>query len=167
MNKPIAIVLLAVLALVLILALKTLIPMFSNFLKNLPAGIFILFIVSILGVMAYLIYFLVSSGTPGGQMGNVEEEVPIVTKAPEQTEAEDVLAKLDHCIVLREDKIWIKGEEADMEKAEKYIDEHVESNTELVIVDDYSLASLHHKITKLCDKKGVNYRIENEKWMEQ
>ena len=36
---------------------------------------------------------------------------------------------------------------------------------EIIIVDDYSLSSLHHKITDLCDEKGVNYKNENEEWI--
>ncbi len=169
MNKPIAIILLVVLALVLILAIRALIPMFTNFLKNLPVGIFILFLVAVLGIMAYLIYFLINADAPGGQMGNVVEDLPQVTEAPEPEPQvpEEVPEKLKHCIVLKGDRIWIENQEVNTERVQSYIDEHVLSNTELIIVDDYALASLHHEITKLCDKKGVNYRIENEKWIEE
>ena len=171
MNKPFAIILLAVLALVLILAIRALIPMFTNFLKNLPVGIFILFLVAILGIMAYLIYFLINADTPGGQMGKPAEELPQVTEAPEDPDEpevpEEVPETLKHCIVLKGDRIWIENQQVNTERVQSYIDEHVLSNTELIIVDDYALASLHHEITKLCDKKGVNYRIENEKWIEE
>ncbi len=171
MNKPIAVILLVVLALILILAFKALIPMFTNFFKKLPLGIFLIFIAAILGVMAYLVYFLVTEDRHGGAAGDPAAEIPQITEAPLQQEdpgdTAGISEKLKHCIVLREDEIWIEGREVDLEQAEKYIDEHVESNTELVVADDYSLASLHHKITNLCDKKGVNYRIENEEWIKE
>ncbi len=171
MNKPIAIILLVVLALILILALRALVPMFTNFFKKLPLGIFLIFIAAILGVMAYLVYFLATEDRHGGAAGDPGAEIPQITDAPQQQEdpgePADISANLQHCIVLREDRIWIEGKEADLEQAGKYIDEHVESNTELVVVDDYSLASLHHQITNLCDKKGVNYRIENEEWIKE
>ncbi len=166
MNKYIAIILLAVLALILILFIKAMVPALTGFLKNLPKGIFILLFLVIVGMMIYLIHYLVNSGVYGGQQQNTEEQ-----QEQEELEEEEQLPENegviqpDHSIVLHNDVILISGREADMDTVEKYIDLHVENNTELVIVDDYSTAALHHRITKLCDEKGVNYRTENEEWI--
>lgn len=163
MNKPLAIILLVILAIVLVLLLRVLIPAFTNYLKNLPKGIFILLFVAIIAVMVYLIYFLISSAATGGEMGKTPEDEITV----QEENKEVVLEAVENCIILREDSIWINNVLVTMDYAEKYIDEHVESNTPIVIVDDYSLSSLHHEITELCDKKGVNYSTEDEKGNKQ
>ena len=160
MNKVTAIILLVLLALILILVIRALIPAFTDFLRKLPKGIFILLILVIIGMMAYLIRYLVVGEKHGGQQENAMEEQ---TDDP----SEEGPGIYEHCIIIRGDKIWINNGEADLEQVEKYIDEHVLSKTELVIADDYSTASLHHEITALCDKKGVRYRTENEEWLER
>ena len=164
MNKPLAIILLVLLTLVLVLLLRIFIPALTNYLKNLPKGVFVILFVALLGIMAYLIYFLVSPRYTGGEIGNALEESSV---EPEESNTDVVLEKIENCIILRNDQVWINNVQVDMDYVGKYIDEHVESNTQLIIVDDYSLASLHHQITALCDKKGVNYTEEDEEWIKQ
>ena len=154
MNSTLAIVLLIILAIILFFFLRALIPMFSNAIKNLPKGIFIVMFLTIIGIMAYLVWFLISPEVKGGSTGNSD------TKAP--TENAEVLEKDAHAIVLSEDRIFINDTEVDMEYVGKYIDKHVESNTPLTIVDDYSSSKLHHEITAMCDQKGVNYSYADE-----
>ncbi len=160
MNKPVAIILLVVLAVILVLLLRILIPVLSNYFKNLPKGIFILLFLLIIVAMVYLIYFIASSEPSGGEFGK-DSDKPVAEQKDNQNDV--ILEIVENCIILRDDEIWINNMQVDMAYAEKYIDEHVESNTPIVIVDDYSLASLHHKITDLCDKKGVKYSTEDEK----
>ncbi len=163
MNKYIAIILLAVLALILILFIKAMVPALTGLIKTLPKGIFILLFLVIVGMMIYLIYYLANSGVYGGQQQNAEEQQE-QQQEEEQLSGNEEILQPDHCIVLRNDVILIGDREADMSTVEKYIDWHVENNTELIIVDDYSTAALHHRISKLCDEKGVKYRTENEEW---
>lgn len=159
MNKPLAIILLVILALILVLLLRVFIPAVTNYLEHLPKGVFVILFIVILAVMGYLIYFLVTPKITGGETENVLEEPSI---GPEGSNTDVFQEKIENCIILRNDQIWIDNVQVDMNYVEKYIDEHVESNTPLIILDDYSLASLHHQITELCDKKGVNYTKEDE-----
>ncbi|MBO4373854.1 MAG: hypothetical protein J5829_01995 [Lachnospiraceae bacterium] len=163
MNKPIAIIVLIILVLFLVILLRILIPAFTNYLKNLPKGIFVLLVLAVIAAMVYLVVFLIKSNGTGGEIGNTPEEVETQV---EEEKNEVVLERIEDCIILRDDQIWINNVQVGMDFVEKYIDEHVVSNTHLTIVDDYSLASLHHEITALCDKKGVNYSNEDEKWIE-
>ncbi len=163
MNKYIAIILLAVLALILLLVIKAMVPALTGLIQTLPKGIFILLFLVIVGMMIYLIYYLANSGVYGGQQQNAEEQQE-QQQEEEQLSGNEEILQPDHCIVLRNDVILIGDREADMSTVEKYIDWHVENNTELIIVDDYSTAALHHRISKLCDEKGVKYRTENEEW---
>ncbi len=164
MNNTIAIILLVVLFLVLIILLKLIIPTLTKTLKSMPGWVFVIMIVAIIGVMGWLINYLISANKAGGgEIGNSPEE--ITTTEPEGNNVQDENAELADCIILRDDQIWIENVQVDITYAEKYIDEHVESNTRLTIVDDYALASLHHKITELCDKKGVKYDKKDEKWI--
>ena len=80
---------------------------------------------------------------------------------------EVITESTENCIILRNDEIWIDNQSVDWDTMEKYIDFHVENNIEISIIDDYSTAVLHHQITNLCDEKGVKYRTEDEKWIEQ
>lgn len=162
MNNTLAIILLVILTLVLILLLRVFIPAVTNYLKNLPKGVFVILFIVILAIMGYLIYFLASPKPAGGETGNAAEE-----SLTEPEESDVILEKIENCIILRNDQIWIDNVQVDMDYVGKYIDEHVESNTPLTIVDDYSLASLHHQITELCDKKGVNYTKEDEEWIKK
>ncbi len=167
MNSVVAIILLVVLALILILFIKAMIPALTGLIKTLPKGIFILLFLVIVGMMIYLVYYLMNSGIYGGQQQNTDEpqqEQEQQQEEEQQTGIEEIIQP-DHSIVIRYDVILIGDREVDMEAVEKYIDWHVENNTELVIVDDYSTAATHHKITKLCDEKGVKYRTENEEWI--
>ncbi|MCR5823035.1 MAG: hypothetical protein K6G60_01235 [Lachnospiraceae bacterium] len=166
MNKIVAIILLVILALILILFIKAMVPALTGFLKNLPKGIFILLFLVIVGMMIYLIWYLANSKVYGGQQQNADLQEQEEQQEEEQLKGNDEIIQPDHCIVLRDDVILISDREADMDTVEKYIDWHVENNTEMVIVDDYSTAALHHRITKLCDEKGVNYRTENEEWID-
>ncbi len=167
MNKTLAIILLVVLALILIMFIKALLPALTGFLKNLPKGIFILLFLVIVGLMAYLVIFIMNADVYGGsQMSGQEEvELPEDKEQQEEDETGEGASVPDHCILIREDRILIGDAEADMEAVGKYIDEHVVSNTPIVIVDDYSSAAVYHRITKLCDEKGVKYSKENEEWI--
>lgn len=162
MSKPLAIILLVILALILVLLLRVFIPAVTNYLENLPKGVFVILFIVILAVMGYLIYFLVTPQLTGGETESALEES---SAGLEGSDTDVILENTENCIILRKDQIWIDNVQVDMDYVEKYIDEHVESNTPLVILDDYSLASLHHQITELCDKKGVNYTKEDEEWI--
>ena len=89
------------------------------------------------------------------------------SEGTDATEEEVITEKIDNCIILRDNNIWIDNEIVDADAVNAYIDERVVNNIEITIVDDYSMASLHHEITDLCKKKGVNFKTENEKWLEQ
>ena len=160
MSNVAAIILLIVLAGVLFLLLRVLIPAFSDYIKQLPKSIFVVLFLVVISAMGYLVYHLVNSFQTGGEIGTASQE----TAEPAEEGRRDVtLEKMEDCIILRENQIWIENVQVGMPEVEKYIDEHVESNTRLTIIDDYALASLHHEITELCERKGVNYSNENEK----
>ena len=162
MNKVLAIILLIILLVILIYILKTILPAFARFITGLPKGIFIILLAGIVGLMGYLVFYLINSSQYGGVLADPASSVDI----PDPDE-EIVAEKIDNCIILRNDEIWIDNQIVDVDFLKTYIDERVESNTEITVVDDYSLSSLHHEITSICNEKGVNYRNEDEKWLEQ
>lgn len=168
MNKIVAIILLVILAVFLFFILKTLIPAFFSYLKKMPIGIFALLLMLVLAIMAYLIWFLVTSDGNGGALGNADNPGNTqISQEAQNTEGVESTKVLDNYILLRQDQILINNELVDMERLEMFIDDHVLSNTAIVIVDDYSSSSLHHTITEMCDKKGVKYSNKDEKWLEQ
>lgn len=161
MNKVIAIVLLVILVVVLILLLRPMISGITKSFMHLPVWMCVLLVVAvIIGIGALALYLFPMDGTRG-IIGGVGEESSSTTPV-EEAAMEDNISFVN-CIVLRDDQIWIDNTQVDMEYVEKYIDEHVESNTRITIIDDYALASLHHQITDMCDKKGVKYDKRDEK----
>lgn len=162
MNKTIAIIFLIIFAVIFIFMLKTLISAFANCIKNLPKGILVLLFLVIIGIMAYLIYYLIAANTAGGEAGNAAE----VVSAQAETVSSDASAEeIKDCIILRGDQILINNQPADMESVEQYLDGYTTGDTELVIVDDYSLLSLHQAITELCRERGVEYIEKDEKYL--
>ena len=160
-NLIVTIILLAVSLMLLVILLKTLWPTVLNFINHLPKIIIIISIVILFAVIFYLVS-LISPKIPGGMIVTQPE---VNESQEEETTQAVVKEKIDNCIILREDQIWIDNDQVDIDQVENYIDWHVENNIEIIIVDDYSLSSLHHKITDLCDEKGVNYKNENEEWI--
>lgn len=164
MSKIVAIIFLVICLVVLFLLIRMFTPAFKNLLSRLPKGIFVIIFLFVIGFIVYLVYFLFNNEAKGGNPG-IDGEV---TEVQETVESEDIVkANVENCIILRDEQIWIDNMQVDMEYVNQYIDYRVENNIELTIVDDYSVSSLHHEITELCDKKGVNYITENETWLEQ
>lgn len=160
-NLIVTIILLAISLMLLVVLLKTLLPTVLEFINRLPIIVKIIFIL----ILFAIVFYLVSSISPNIMGGMIGTQTEVKESLVEETTQAVVKEEIDNCIILREDQIWIENDQVDMEQVEKYIDEHVENNIELIIVDDYSLSSLHHKITDLCDEKGVNYKNENEEWI--
>ena len=153
MNNVIAIILLIILAVILIVFLKLVIPALSGFLKQIPKGTFVFLFLVVVGLMAYLIYYIVTYKDVHGNPGNPD------TTSPEAIESFSFSSPelKDDVIVLRGDKIFIEDAEVTLEEAEKFIDRHVEDNIEITIIDDYSLASLYHEISGMCTEKGAKF----------
>lgn len=167
MNKITAIVILVILAIVLFFLLKSFMPVFSRAIKNMPKGIFILLILVIIVVMIYLTSYIVNDRTGGNPGNNGESNDEIIEASMDDSQADVITESIENCIILRNDEIWIDNQKVEWDAMEKYIDVHVENNIEISIIDDYSTAVLHHKITDLCDEKGVKYKTEDETWIEQ
>ncbi len=167
MNKTVAIVILVILAIVLFFLIKSFLPVFTRAINQMPKGIFVLLILVIIVVMIYLVSFIVSDRTGGNPGSNGESKDDIIEASMDDNQDEVITESTENCIILRNDEIWIDNQSVDWDTMEKYIDFHVENNIEISIIDDYSTAVLHHQITNLCDEKGVKYRTEDEKWIEQ
>ncbi len=161
MSKPTAIILLILLALLLFGIFKIILPSIKIYISRMPKGIFVVLFLVVAGTMVYLVHYLVTDA-PGGISGN--EKTNDFTSAEKQDELPEV--NKENCIVLLGSEVYIENEKADSATIEKYIDYRVENNIQLVIIDDYSTAALLHEIKALCDKKGVRYSIEDEKWLE-
>lgn len=160
MSKPTAIILLVLLALLLFGIFKILLPSIKIYIARMPKGIFVLLFLVIVGVIIYLVHYLITGAT-GGNPGNEQtSEIAGI----EQEDAPKTLK--ENCIVLSGSDVYVENEKADSATLEKYIDYRVENNIPITIVDDYSTAALFREIKAICDKKGVRYSIENEKWLE-
>ena len=161
MSKPTAIVLLVILAVLLFLIIKILLPSIRIYISRMPKGIFVVLFLVIAGVITYLVHYLVTGAT-GGNPGNDN------TNEQAGIEKQEDMPKTvkENCIVLSGSEVYIENEKADSKTIDNYIDYRVENNIELTIVDDYSTAALFREIKAICDKKGVRYIIENEKWLE-
>ncbi|MCR5205327.1 MAG: hypothetical protein K6E47_09740 [Lachnospiraceae bacterium] len=160
MSKPTAIILLVLLALLLFGIFKILLPSIKIYIARMPKGIFVLLFLVIVGVIIYLVHYLITGAT-GGNPGNEQtSEIAGI----EQEDAPKTLK--ENCIVLSGSEVYVENEKADSATLEKYIDYRVENNIPITIVDDYSTAALFREIKAICDKKGVRYSIENEKWLE-
>lgn len=163
MSKIIAIVLLVVLIVVLFFIIKIFAQTFKDLIAHLPKGILILLLFAIIGAIVYLLWFVFTDeargGNPGAEGGSETQE--------ELAASEDlVMESVEKCIILRDDQIWIDNQQVEIEYVSDYIDDCVESVVPIVIVDDYSLSSLHHTIVDLCNKKGVQYSLEDETWLQ-
>ena len=157
MNKILALALLVIMALLLLFCIKKLFPS--------AVKIFYIFIIAIICCfMVYLLWYLID-GVPFGSTGSLTQE------SEEQSSIDIVLSaeKLENCIELREDEIYINNELIeDMSVVESYISQRANDNVTIVIVDNYSFASLHHEITDLCHEKGANWKtISYEEWIEE
>ena len=157
MNNVIAIIPLVILAVILIVFLRMVIPALSGFLKQIPKGTFIFLFLVVVGLMIYLIYYIATYKDVHGNPGNPD------TSSPETVESSSFSSpeQRDDVIVLRGDKIIINGTEVTLKEAEEFIDERVEGNIEITITDDYSLASLYHKISGMCIEKGAKFITED------
>ena len=159
MSKIIAIVFLVLCLMVLLFLIRMFTPAFKNILNQLPKGIFFILFILVIGFIIYLVYYIFMDDLKGGNPG--------IDGTTAEVQEDVIKESIDNCIILRDNQIWIDNQQVDMEAVDKYIDYRVENNIQLIIVDDYSLSSLHHEITELCEKKGVNYLTENETWLEQ
>ena len=145
MNSIIIIALLIVLALALLYCIKKLFPSAS------VRWFYAILAVIICCFMAYLLWRWVriphgSVGSPSQETEN--QDITVYEEIPEE--------KLANAIVLRDEQILINNEViTDMNVVESFIDERVENNIEIVIVDDYSVSTLHHCITDICKNKGI------------
>ena len=164
-SKIVASIVLLVLVVVLILLFRLIAPIIKNTINQIPKGILLILALAVLVFIICLIVYLFkdesSGGSPGA--GNSGNQMQI-------SEAESeviIIDNIENCIILRDDKVWIDNQIVDMDYVNEYIDYRVENNIQITIVDDYSLSSLHHEITDLCDNKGVNYITEDETWLEQ
>ncbi|MBR5179576.1 MAG: hypothetical protein IKW90_12370 [Lachnospiraceae bacterium] len=162
MSKPTAIILLVLLALLLFGIFKILLPSIKIYISRMPKGIFVLLFIVIVGAIVYLTHYLITGAT-GGNPGNEKNSE---LAGIEKQEDDGPKTVKENCIVLSGSEVYVENEKADSATIEKYIDYRVENNIQLTIVDDYSTAALFREIKAICDKKGVRYSIEDEKWLE-
>ncbi|MBQ5932410.1 MAG: hypothetical protein IJL55_01715 [Lachnospiraceae bacterium] len=160
MSKPAAIVLLVILVLLLFGVGKILLPSIRKYINRMPKGIFVLLFLAIACTVGYLIYYLVT-GTTGGTPGNESSNTASID---EENEAKPIK---ENCIVLSGPSQYIENKTVDDSALESYIDYRVKNNIPVTIVDDYATLELMKKVKGICDKKGVNYSIEDEKWLEK
>ena len=160
MSKPVAIILLVLLAVLLIVVIRILYPSIKHYINRMPKGIFVLLFLAIIGAGAYLIHYLIYGAT-GGLAGNDGSQ-----KEQEEVKEEETEIVRENCIVLRGSEIYVGNEKSDEEAMKKYIDVRVENNIPITLVDDYSTVALFRKVKTICDEKGVRYSIEDEKWLE-
>ena len=161
MSKPAAIVLLILLVLLLFGVGKILLPSVRKYISRMPKGIFVLLFLAIACTVGYLIYFLVTD-TTGGTPGNAGENR--TEAVDEENETKPIK---ENCIVLSGPSQYIENKSVDDSALEAYIDYRVKNNIPVTIVDDYATLDLMKKVKGICDKKGVNYSIEDEKWLEK
>jgi len=160
MSKPAAIILLIVLVLILFGLGKILVPSIRKYISRMPKGIFVLLFLAIACTVGYLIYYLITDttgGTPGNESSNT-------ASIDEENEAKPIK---ENCIVLSGPSQYIENKTVDDSALESYIDYRVKNNIPVTIVDDYATLDLMKKVKGICDKKGVNYSIEDEKWLEK
>ena len=160
MSKPAAIILLVVLVLLLFGIGKILVPSIRKYISRMPKGIFVLLFLAIACTVGYLIYYLITDttgGTPGNESSNT-------ASIDEENETKPVK---ENCIVLSGPSQYIENKTVDDSALESYIDYRVKNNIPVTIVDDYATLELMKKVKGICDKKGVNYSIEDEKWLEK
>ena len=122
--------------------------------------IFVLLFLAIACTVGYLIYYLITDttgGTPGNESSNT-------ASIDEENEAKPIK---ENCIVLSGPSQYIENKTVDDSALESYIDYRVKNNIPVTIVDDYATLELMKKVKGICDKKGVNYSIEDEKWLEK
>ena len=160
MSKPAAIVLLILLVLLLFGIGKILLPSVRKYISRMPKGIFVLLFLAIACTVGYLIYYLVTDRT-GGTPGNVGEN------STELVDEESEKPIKENCIVLSGPSQYIENKSVDDSALEAYIDYRVKNNIPVTIVDDYATLDLVKKVKGICEKKGVNYSIEDEKWLEK
>jgi len=160
MSKPAAIILLIVLVLLLFGIGKILVPSIRKYISRMPKGIFVLLFLAIACTVGYLTYYLITDttgGTPGNESSNT-------ASIDEENETKPVK---ENCIVLSGSSQFIENKTVDDSVLESYIDYRVKNNIPVTIVDDYATLDLMKKVKGICDKKGVNYSIEDEKWLEK
>ena len=159
MSKPTAIILLVFLALLLFGLFRILLPSIRLYIHRMPKGIFILLFLVVTCAVVYLVSYLIN-GETGGINGNDNKQETVSGPNEEEKPVKE------NCIVLSGSEVFIENKKADAKALETYIDYRVENDIPLTVVDDYSTAALFKEIKALCDKKGVKYSIENEKWLE-
>ena len=162
MSKPTAIVLLVILALLLFLIIKILLPSIRIYISRMPKGIFVLLFLVIAVVIVYLVNYLIhdeTGGLPGNESSN---ETAAISKEEDETEREIK----ENCIVVSGSEVFIENEKADSEMLDSYINYRLENNIMITLVDDYATAALFNEIKAICEEKGIRYKIENEKWLE-
>ncbi len=157
MSNFLALALLVIMALLLLVCVKKLFPSAVKI-------IYIILICIICCFMVYLIWYLIGH-VSFGSMGSPAQETE------EQSSIEITLTaeKLENSIVLEGDTILIDGNPIDdMNFVEEYIEQRANDDVTVVIVDNYSLASLHHQITEICREKGANPRlVYYEDWINE
>ncbi len=157
MSSFIALALLVIMALLLLFVVNKIFPASVKI-------VYIFFVVIICCFMVYLLWYLIDH-SPFGNTGSITQETEEQTlDLPEIT-----TTRWENSIVLCGDEIRIDDKVIeDMRFVEEYIDQRINENITIVIVDDYSYASLHHQITDLCKKKGANIRlVSHEEWIKE
>lgn len=160
MSKPAAIILLIILVLILFGLGKILVPSIRKYISRMPKGIFVMLFLAIACTVGYLIYYLITDttgGTPGNESSNT-------ASIDEENETKPIK---ENCIVLSGPSQYIENKTVDDSALESYIDYRVKNNIPVTIVDDYATLEIMKKVKGICDKKGVNYSIEDEKWLEK
>ena len=162
MSKPTAIVLLVILAVLLFLIIKILLPSIRIYISRMPKGIFVLLFLVIAVVIVYLVNYLIHDET-GGIPGN-ENSSEAASLSKEEEEKERVIK--ENCIVVSGSEVFIENEKADSDMLDSYLNYRLENNIMITLVDDYATSALFNEIKAICEEKGIRYKIENEKWLE-
>ena len=152
MNNAIAIVLLVIFIVIILFLLKAKLSTVSGKLSKLPIVTYLIILVSAIAVVVVLVKYLLDNTTVHGNPGNVDA---IVAEEGNALEEEEPVEEVENTITLSGDQIWIDGKKVDFNEAESYIEGFSGTENELIVVDDYSTAYLHHRITEVCQLKNV------------
>ena len=152
MNNILAVILLVFFSILAVILIVKVFPKTSKVLS-------IISIIAVLCVVIFLIRYLVVNhafgylGSPADSGEITEMEIPD-SISPE---------KLENCIRISYDQIWIDNEIVDIEFAKTYVNNRIASNTTITIVDDYALASKYNEILEIC--KNANIKpVKYEEW---
>lgn len=158
MNDYIKIALILLLAVVLFLLIRSLLPAVKHSLREMPKWLLVVLIAAVVVAIIFLVKSLAKSG---GAIGGADG----TDAAPIRQEEQD--AQYAECIIIRADEIILDGRVSDLEAVKAYVAEHYKAHKKAIIVDDYGLASLCHEVIAICKDIGAEYELWDEKRLDE